>query len=148
MKTIALRYAENFAPNIGTIGAHQQVIDTIGYVWYGKLGNPVSEKIATEILQAPDSVILLIHSGGQDRYWAHVEAIQRNTPSEGVPRYYQNMTDKFKCWFKVTEFEKAAKDVMCQCFVASSKKPLSLASRHSMSPYFIIEYQGEKPDEF
>ena len=86
MKTIALRYAENFAPNIGTIGAHQQVIDTIGYVWYGKLGNPVSEKIATEILQAPDSVILLIHSGGQDRYWAHVEAIQRNTPSEGVPR--------------------------------------------------------------
>lgn len=32
---------------------------------------------------------------------------------------------------------------MSKCVVISSGKPLSLASRRSMSPYFIIDYQEE-----
>lgn len=148
MKTVALRYAENFAPDCGTIAAHQRVIDSKGFVWYGKLGNPISEKIASEILCVSNPMILLIHSGGQDRHWAHVEAIQRAVPVDGIPAYYQSMAEKFKCWFKVTCFEKAAKNVMSQCTVTSSNKPLTSASRHSMSPYFIIDYKGDNPDEF
>lgn len=143
MRTIALRYAENFAPNEGTIAAHQQVIDAIGYVWYGKLGNPISDKVAGEILQSQDPMILLIHSGSQGRYWAHIEGIQRAMPTDGIPSYYRGMAEKFKCWFKVYAFEKASKNVMGQCVVASSQKLLTSASRYSMSPYFIIEYTEE-----
>ena len=33
MKTISLRYAENFSPSCGTIKAHQQLIDANGFVW-------------------------------------------------------------------------------------------------------------------
>ena len=40
MKTIALRFGETFSPEGGTIKAHQEVIDSCGYVWYGKLGRP------------------------------------------------------------------------------------------------------------
>lgn len=143
MKTVALRFAENFSPEGGTIAAHQQIINELGLVWYGKLGNPVSQAIAREILESDDPRILLIRSGGQERYWAHVDAIQRDIPKlTEVPSYYRNMADKFKCWFRVLKFMKADKSVMSDCTVVSSGKRLTDASRHSMSPYFIIEYTG------
>jgi len=144
MKTVALRYAEMFAPDDGTIALHQALIDELGYAWYGKLGNPISQSIAREILESADPRILLIHSGGQERYWAHVADIQRSIPDlSGIPSYYRGMADKFKCWFKVTGFTRAENSVMSSCIVVSSGNRLTDASRHSMSPYFIIDYTGE-----
>lgn len=144
MKTVALRFAENFAPECGTIAAHEEIIEAKGYVWYGKLGSPVSAKVAGEILMEDDPRILLIHSGGVERWWAHVEAIKRETPDTScIPPYYRGRADSFNCWFKVTEFERADPKVMSKCFVASSGKVLTEASRHSMSPYFIVRYDGE-----
>lgn len=148
MKTVALRFAENFAPNGGTIAAHQQVIDDLGYVWYGKLGSPVSQAVANELLSNSDPRILLIHSGGQERYWAHIDAIQRSQPEVAeIPAYYRDIADKFKCWFRILSFERAANSVMSNCTVVSSGKKLTEASRHSMSPYFIILYDGADDSE-
>ena len=45
MKTIALRFGEHFSPDCGTIAAHQEIIDKLGYVWYGKMGSTVSDKL-------------------------------------------------------------------------------------------------------
>lgn len=144
MRTIALRFAENFAPESGTIAAHQEVINREGSVWYGKFGSPVSRSVAGTILEDPDPRILLIHSGGADRWWAHVDKIQRERPDASlVPSYYDRVGDKFSCWFHVTRFEKAPKDVMSKCVVPSSGRSLSSASRHSMSPYFVIDCAGE-----
>ena len=42
MKTIALRFSDNFAPLDGTIAEHKKMIELNGYVWYGKLGLKVS----------------------------------------------------------------------------------------------------------
>ena len=72
MRTVALRFAENFAPACGTIAAHQELIDASGHVWYGKLGSAVSLKIVDEIMNDNDPRFLLIHSGGQDRWWVHI----------------------------------------------------------------------------
>ena len=49
MKTIALRFADNFAPDSGTIMEHQKLIDEIGYAWYGKLGAAISNAVAEQI---------------------------------------------------------------------------------------------------
>lgn len=64
MGTAALRYAENFAPEYGTIAAHQDVIKREGSVWYGKFGSPISALVAGELLKTDDPRILLIRSGG------------------------------------------------------------------------------------
>lgn len=142
MRTIALRFAENFAPECGTIAAHQAVIDRCGHVWYGKLGSAVSTKVASDILAGDDPRILLIHSGGADRWWAHVDAITRDDGEAAEhPGYYRDLSKKMGCWFRVTRFERAGRDVMSRCVVPSSGKPLTSASRHSMSPYFIIDYE-------
>lgn len=145
MKTIALRFGEHFAPECGTIAAHQQVINAMGFVWYGKLGVPVSEKIKAEILASPQPRILLISSGKAGRYWAHISAIQREVPAaEAIPAYYRETAEKFKTWFKVTAIDPAPKNIMSQCRVASSQAPLGEASKYSMSPYFIICYEEEE----
>ena len=67
MKTIALRFADNFAPKEGTIALHKAQIAENGFVWYGKLGNPVSKRVGDMILKQDEPRILLIHSGGVKR---------------------------------------------------------------------------------
>lgn len=144
MKTIALRFGEHFSRECGTIAAHKGIIDAIGYVWYGKLGSAVSTKVIGDILQQEDPKILLINSGKVERCWAHISAITQEQPPYGeFPSYYQENAEKMKTWFKVRYFESAPKSIMAQCFVASSCSPLSEASKHSMSPYFIILYDEE-----
>lgn len=148
MKTIALRFGEHFSPECGTIAAHQEVIDKLGYVWYGKMGNPVATRIVEELKGLEDTKILLINSGKADRYWAHVSEIKKETPDlMGIPEYYRDLTEKFRTWFKVTSFEPAPRDIMSKCHVVSSGAALGEVSKHSMSPYFIINYdekEGER----
>lgn len=148
MKTIALRFGEHFSPECGTIAAHQEVIDKLGYVWYGKMGNPVATRIVEELKSLEDTKILLINSGKTDRYWAHVSEIKKETPDlMGIPEYYRDLTEKFRTWFKVTSFEPAPRDIMSKCHVVSSGAALGEVSKHSMSPYFIINYdekEGER----
>lgn len=68
MKTIALRFADNYAPAEGTIKLHEDVIEEYGYVWYGKFGNSLSQKNIDMLLDMKDRKFLLIKSGGQERY--------------------------------------------------------------------------------
>lgn len=141
MKTIALRFGEHFAPECGTIAAHKSVIDEYGYVWYGKMGSAVSLKVINDILNNEQPRILLIRSGKVERYWAYISEIKHEVvEQEAIPEYYRGTADKFKTWFKVVKFENAERDVMSRCFVSSSGAALGEASKHSMSPYFIIDY--------
>ena len=141
MKTVALRFSDNFAPDQGTIQAHVDVIDAVGYVWYGKLGLPLSAKAIAYIMDNVDPMILLVHSGKAERYWAHVSEVLREKPDDlkAVPAYYRNSADQFRSWFKIHTIELAPKDVMAKCHVLSSGAVLGKVSRRSMSPYFIIE---------
>ena len=142
MRTIALRFGETFSPPCGTIHAHQEVIEKYGYVWYGKLGNRISNKVAETILANENPRVLLIRSGRFERYWAYINDISYNVPlDEAMPQYYKNTTREFKCWFKVVRIEKADNNIMSQCIVPSSNSSLSEASKYSMSPYFIIDYK-------
>ena len=139
MRTIALRFSNKFAPDCGTIEAHNELIQKNGYVWYGKLGNKIAASVFDEILGNDEPRILLIHSGALNRYWAYVDKIQHDIPERNnIPAYYRDEADKFKTWFRVLKFEDAPRDIMSKCTVASSGQELGVASKHSMSPYFII----------
>lgn len=140
MKTIALRFAETFAPECGTIKAHEDVISNKGYVWYGKLGTAVSTEKVKIIMSSEKPRILLIQSGKVGRYWAYINKIQRECPDlDAIPEYYRSESEKFKTWFRVIRFEKATANIMSQCTVVSSGAELGHASHYSMSPYFFIE---------
>ena len=141
MRTIALRFADKYAPEEGTIKAHQRVIEMYGFVWYGKMGNAVSQTILKELTANEKPRILLIHSGKPDRYWAYIDAAQREQPDrQYIPEYYRDNAANFRSWFRVTRFEAAPGDILAQCIVPSSGNTLSYTSKHSMSPYYIIDY--------
>lgn len=140
MKSIALRFSDSFAPNAGTILEHRKLIEKIGYAWYGKLGSPVSDKVCQDVLSSTSPRILLIHSGKADRYWAYIDRISKDVPPlEEIPAYYRDQAQAFRTWFRITKIVEADRNVMSSCTVSSSKASLSLSSRQSMSPYFIIE---------
>ena len=139
MKTFALRFGDTFSPKCGTIQAHNELIERLGFVWYGKLGSPISDAKIASIKQETDK-ILLIHSGKPDRWWAHFCEISKSTPVEGIPDYYVGDADKFKTWFKIVKFEPAPRDIMSKCIVISSQSSLSEASMYSSNPFFYIEY--------
>lgn len=140
MKTIALRFGEHFSPEIGTIAAHEEILDEYGFVWYGKMGSSVSDRVIQDIMANDNPQILLIRSGKIERYWASVKEIRHGVPDKKyIPEYYRDYAEKFKTWFKISGFTLAPKDVMSRCHVASSGALLSEVSKHSMSPYFIIE---------
>lgn len=144
MIAIALRYGDNFAPPEGTIAAHTEIINELGYVWYGKLGLPVSDGVISRIMDQENPQILLIHSGASERYWASVAEIKKQRPSKAeYPEYYAPKIEAFKTWFKVIDIKKAEKNVLSKCIVESSGASLSSVSRHCMSPYFIINYEDE-----
>ena len=147
MKTIALRFSDNYAPKEGMIYLHQQLINKKGFVWYGKFGNRISQDIIREQLNTNDPKILLIKSGSVERYWMHFSDYQEETPPlDNIPEYYRNNCSEIKCWFKVILFERAEKDVLSRCFVLSSGDCLSNSSKHSMNPYFKIDYRGDKDE--
>ena len=86
--TIALRFADTFAPLEGTIRAHQNMINKLGFVWYGKLEAAVSTKVSSCIMENEKSRMLLIHSGRSGRYWAYIDKIQYDTPpKDEIPEY-------------------------------------------------------------
>ena len=144
MKTIALRFSDNYAPEEGMIYLHQELIDKYGYVWYGKFGNRISREIINNLLKTDDPKILLIKSGSIERYWLHFSSYQEDMPElDKIPQYYRENCEGIRCWFKVTKFEKTERDILSKCFVLSSGDCLSNASKHSMNPYFKIEYRGE-----
>ena len=144
MKTVALRFSDKFAPEMGTIKTHEQLMKDKGFVWYGKLGLPLSQKAIDTIMNNENPKILLVHSGRTERYWAYVTDITRNHPdSEDIPEYYRNKQEQFRTWFKIILFENAPKNIMGKCRVISSGAKLGEVSKHSMSPYFIIEVEEE-----
>ena len=144
MNTIALRFGEHFAPECGTIRAHQEIIDKYGFVWYGKMGVKISQAVALDIMNNDNPRIILIQSGKAGRYFAHVSEIKFETPElDMIPSYYRSQYVNFKTWFKVTSLEDAPKNILSHCYVRSSNKTVGEASRHSMSPYFIIRYDEE-----
>ena len=142
MRTIALRFSNNFASDVGTIRAHEDLINEKGFAWYGKLGSKIAAKTATDIMKNESPRILLIHSGQFARYWAYIDKTLNEVPElDGIPEYYRDRAGDFKSWFRVVWFEEAPKDILSHCFVASSHALLSNASRHSMSPYFIFDVE-------
>lgn len=149
MKTIALRSSDGFATTDGTIIEHQKLINLNGYVWYGKLGSKVSDKVCKQILENNNPRILLIHSGKMARYWAYIDKIIKETPPLcDIPEYYRNQNEKFNTWFRVYDIEEADRNIMSLCRVVSSGTLLSVASKSSMSPYFIIEYdEGDRNND-
>ena len=106
------------------------------------MGSAVSDKNISMLMKQGRMKLLLIHSRKTERYWAEVDKIIKERPKDDeFPEYYHDLSENFKTWFRVIKIEEAQRNIMSKCKVVSSGATLGEASKHSMSPYFIIEFE-------
>lgn len=140
MEIIVLRFNEKFAPEKGTIKSHQEIIDKLGYVWFGKRGSIVSEEFKNKIFINPNPKLLLVKSGSKDKFWGYISEIKNETPNtKEIPEYYRENANEFKAWFKITKFEKIEEDIVDRYVTSRSKKPLSYMLTRTSCISFLVE---------
>lgn len=138
MRTIALRFSDNFAPKTGTIEEHRKVISKKGYVWYGKLGNKISPKIFKEILAKGPVKVLFIKASSPERYWMTLEEVSYEK-QDIHPDYYGQEAVHMNTWLKITNIEPADPNILERCIIPSTGNKLSDIYKRSMGSYFNIE---------
>lgn len=143
MRTIAIRFNNNFAPPEGTISAHESILQECGYVWYGKIGKNISNNNIQNIMESPQKRILLINTTQKECYWAYINDIRTDIDVDEIPPYYRDKKKDIGTWFRIMKFEKHDLSLLKDMRVISSGKLLSEAIAHSMSPMFAIESEEE-----
>lgn len=143
METIALKYNNSFASEAGTIEEHSKMLREKGYVWYGKLGTPLSKKNKETIVANKHPKILLVNNKNREYYWAYIDKIEYQPEDDWIPEYYRARKHDFTTWFRIVKIEQTDREILTECRVTSSNRPLNEAM-NSMSPFFNISYEGDE----
>lgn len=148
-ESIILRYTDKNAPKGGTMRAHAEICAAKGYVWYGKIGVPLSRDRLNKIIKAGDAVVFFIEARSGDLFKATLSDTMRSVPDAGsVPAYYAQHYDSVGTWLKLTEISESSREELNRYVIASSGMPIVSTVRNSMSSFFYIRRKngGTKRD--
>jgi hypothetical protein len=133
-KFILFRYSDIHVKN--TMKIHAEIIQRIGYVWYGKIGATPSEKsiIAT---RSGDSFHCIFHSSKSGSYICTFTEYSQAKPIDGTPEYYNKLDfDFFKMYFKLTSIIALPKTFTTNFALSSTNENISNALSYSMGSMF------------
>lgn len=137
-KVLVIRYGKKK----DCIEKHCDVINQIGYCWFGKIGVIPSKK-AIDAVVSEDRPAIVLYSQG-NAYIANVDSISYDKPDEGYPDYYNDeLFDNMvfpKSYYKITDISPLDKDVLKKIKVVSSGSPIVETLNKSMSSFFFAEY--------
>jgi hypothetical protein len=153
---------EGFQPD--TIAAHARIIDSLGYVWWGKIaktGHLGMTKTAVVnlcrgdkkherhlYLSCPDAPKATLHVG-------KVESVSliRPTDESHIPAYYSRLPYPIPYWFKISDLRELTTESLenlrlldGQTYdpVASNAYPLAVHEKHSRELFDYVETSGRK----
>lgn len=137
-KTLIIRYGKK----ADCIEKHKEVIESIGYCWFGKIGVVPGRKAITSV-QAEDNPMIILYSQGKG-YIAFFKEITYQCPTEGYPQYYEEeLFEKLifpKCYFKITAIEKIETADLAKFRIVSSGNDAISTLGRSMASFFYAEY--------
>jgi hypothetical protein len=146
-KAIILRYGTNIVADC--IEKHQEVTESTGYCWFGKIGTVPSDKVINTVLDGKNPKIILYSKG--IAYICDFTEIKKDKPASGIPEYYQEyLYDQLiipKIYFKLTCIEKLDAVELSKYRVCSSQTPVMETLNRSMSSFFFVE-KGELAVEY
>ncbi|AUD63490.1 hypothetical protein BK010_07725 [Tenericutes bacterium MO-XQ] len=122
-----------------TIQEHLNILDDIGYVWYGKIGRTPSKEYFDTRLSQGTVIVLLVQPG---RYFiSKCVDYSTSTPDDNTyPKYYKSTefsSYSFNSWYKLTEIiEVKNSDVLENVIIISSGNYLRSSLQGSISPMF------------
>ena len=142
MKTIVLRFSDSFAPKDGTLAEHQKMIKEHGFVWWGKRGPRISQKVVKDIIADGKGKVILVRGGTKEKYWATIEEISDGCPQKSmVPEYYRGDVAFYGSFLKIVSIERAEENVLENCFVCTTGAKMSDIINKAMASYFIVDYK-------
>ena len=141
-KVLIIRYGKK----ADCIERHEEVINELGYCWFGKIGVVPSSKVINAILSEDEPRIVLYSQG--KGFVAAVEGVEYEKPTLGYPDYYQReLYDELvfpKCYFKITSIRKLSSEEMAKLKIVSSGNSAVETLNSSMSSFFYAEYGKTK----
>lgn len=144
-KVLIIRYGKKN----DCIKQHREVIDSIGYCWFGKIGVVPSKK-AIEAITKEEAPKIVLYSQGKG-YIADVSEISYEKPDDGYPEYYKaELFDELifpKSYFKLLDIQDLSSEDLIKLMIVSSGSPAVETLNRSMSSFFFAEYGKPRPTE-
>lgn len=139
---LVLRFSFSYRNDI--IEQHKNLIEKNGYVWYGKLGAVISNKIINEIMIAKKTAILLYSKW--HAYLCGIEEVSANKPQKGYSAYYDEEYIFAGCYYKLTSIDEIDERILQHLIVRSSGRYMSdTLSKQCSSSSFFVSYEEVLP---
>lgn len=149
---ILLRFNDHL--KYDTIQCHKEVIDANGFVWFGKIGSPVSKVFilsCQDSIQAGEKVNLFLVKSKSSNNMLYKSEILHITNSDlrkspdniFIPEYYRHANHNIHCWFKLNKLLRLPSSYLGKLSVASSTMPVLETIGSSMSGILYVEYKDQ-----
>ncbi|MDY6846396.1 MAG: hypothetical protein SVP52_04610 [Chloroflexota bacterium] len=147
---LLIRFSDRLLENRGTIEEHQKVIEKEGAVWFGKMGQPISQNAIDKLnKQVEDNIPTFIYlvKGNRRKPTTFISDLvfaSKSKPEEEmdlIPPYYNEIEiiQFVKFWAKVTNLHEIDLKDLTKMGVASSVYPLLETLVKSSSGHFYLQ---------
>jgi len=151
---LLIRFSDRLLENRNTIEEHQKVIGREGAVWFGKMGQPISQnaidKLNKQVEENIPTFIYLVKGNRKKPTFFISDLIvaSKTIPDEEtdlIPKYYEELgiIQFIKSWVKVTNLHEIDISYLSKMGVASSVYPLLESLSKSSSGHFYIKEKKE-----
>ena len=139
-KQLLLKFG--YLHGIDCIEEHQNVINKLGYVWFGKIGAKPKFGTIEKMLDSEVKSNFIILKSTKECYLCKFDKYSLTIPENGFPEYYisrlRMKSDTFSIWFRIIEMKKVSNLTSLQeIVVESSRNPLLVACKQSMAAHFF-----------
>lgn len=136
---LILRYSTGLNKNC--IHEHQEVLNELGYCWFGKIGNIPSNKILNAVFKEEHPMIVLYKKGAA--FICEMETSSERKPQNGYPLYYDTEGVFPSIYFKLISMEVCDECLFHESIVCSTGNYVEDAIYHSRIPFMLCEYIDE-----
>jgi len=149
-----LHFAVRFSDNLFSVGnvveRHNELVKHLGYVWFGKMGMPISQNRIDMVNQQiqnniPTNLFLVQGNRKKSNYFkANLLSVARELPKSdkgSFPKYYNEnkIIKHIQTWFKITEIYPIDSSEINNLKAISSINPLGETLVRSSTGYFMVQ---------
>ena len=143
-RILVVRYSDRHGPPEGTIHAHQQVAERLGYVWFGKLGRPVGRGLLADLLRGEQSsaiaVLVTMINKAYAYYSCNLLGAAHEVPeaeADAIPDYYARYQIPPATWLKLSGIRKLRPETAGCITLFSSRVSLPQGLRTSPAGHLV-----------
>jgi hypothetical protein len=146
---LVVRFSDNLFSVGDVVAKHNNVCSQKGYVWFGKLGQTISQGrvdlLNTQIVRGIQTFVFLVTGNRRKStfYRAVILAVANKIPESEkatIPQYYyeKGLIPYMKTWVKITKIDAIEISTISNLRAISSVLPLQETLTRSSSGYFLV----------